>query len=156
MKPKLLIIDDNEELLTALKLFLKPYYESITTIKTPNRIAEFMSKDIFDIILLDMNFSAGVATGNEGLFWLKRILEIDPQAIVVMITAYGDIELAVKAIKEGAADFIHKSWDEDKILSTILTASQLRQSKMEIKKLQNRQDHLIESTSTQFDICSCV
>lgn len=135
MKPTLLIIDDNEELLTALRLFLKPYYSSITAIKTPNRIAEFMSKDVYDVILLDMNFSAGIASGNEGLFWLKRILATDPQAIVVMITAYGDIELAVKAIKEGAADFIHKSWDEDKILSTLLAASQLRQSKMEIRKL---------------------
>ncbi len=155
MKPKLLIIDDNEELLTALRLFLKPYYSSITAIKTPNRIAEFMSKDVYDVILLDMNFSAGVATGNEGLFWLKRILEADPQAIVVMITAYGDIELAVRAIKEGAADFIHKSWDEDKILSTLLAASQLRQSKMEIKKLKNKQEHLIETTSAGFSLCDC-
>lgn len=155
MKPKLLIIDDNEELLTALRLFLKPYYSSITSIKTPNRIAEFMSKDVYDVILLDMNFSAGVATGNEGLYWLKRILETDPQAIVVMITAYGDIELAVKAIKEGAADFIHKSWDEDKILSTLLAASQLRQSKLEIKKLKNKQEHLIESTTSGFSLCEC-
>lgn len=155
MKPKLLIIDDNEELLTALRLFLKPYYSSITVIKTPNRIAEFMSKDVYDVILLDMNFSAGVATGNEGLYWLKRILETDPQAIVVMITAYGDIELAVKAIKEGAADFIHKSWDEDKILSTLLAASQLRQSKMEIKKLKSKQEHLMETTAPGFSLCEC-
>lgn len=155
MKPKLLIIDDNEELLTALKLFLKPYYESITVIKTPNRIAEFMSKEIFDVILLDMNFSAGVATGNEGLFWLKRILEIDPLAIVVMITAYGDIELAVRAIKEGATDFIHKSWDEDKILATLVAAGKLRQSKMEIKKLRNKQEHLLEKTLPEFELCAC-
>ncbi len=155
MKPKLLIIDDNEELLTALRLFLKPYYSSITSIKTPNRIAEYMSKDVYDVILLDMNFSAGVATGNEGLYWLKRILETDPQAIVVMITAYGDIELAVRAIKEGAADFIHKSWDEDKILSTLLAASQLRQSKLEIKKLKNKQEHLIESSTSGFSLCEC-
>jgi DNA-binding NtrC family response regulator len=155
MKPKLLIVDDNEELLTALKLFLKPYYDSITVIKTPNRIAEFMSKEIYDVILLDMNFSAGVATGNEGLFWLKRILEIDPQAIVVMITAYGDIELAVKAIKVGASDFIHKSWDEDKILATLVAAGKLRQSKMEIKKLKNKQEHLLEKTSPDLELCAC-
>lgn len=155
MKPKLLIIDDNEELLTALRLFLKPYYSSISAIKTPNRLSEFMSKDVYDVILLDMNFSAGVATGNEGLFWLKRILEMDPQAIVVMITAYGDIELAVKAIKEGAADFIHKSWDEDKILSTLLAASQLRESKLEIKKLKNKQEHLIEASAAGFSLCEC-
>lgn len=155
MNPKLLIIDDNEELLTALKLFLKPYFSSITAVKTPNRISEFMGKDVYDVILLDMNFSAGVATGNEGIFWLKRILEIDPQAIVVMITAYGDIELAVKAIKEGASDFIHKSWDEDKILSTLLAAGQLRQSKLEIKKLKTKQAHLIEKASGGFDICDC-
>lgn len=155
MKPRLLIVDDNEELLTALRLFLKPYYESITAIKTPNRISEFISKEVYDIILLDMNFTAGVASGNEGLYWLKRILETDPQAVVVMITAYGDIELAVKAIKEGAADFIHKSWDEDKILATVLAASQLRQSKLEIKKLRTKQEHLIEAAPSGFDIANC-
>jgi len=115
-----------------------------------------MSKEIFDVILLDMNFSAGLSIWNEGLFWLKRILESDPQAIVVMITAYGDIELAVKAIKEGVADFIHKSWDEEKILSTLLAASQLRQSKLEIKKLKNKQEHLMEESSVGYDLCGCL
>lgn len=153
MKPKLLIVDDNEELLTAFRLFLKPHYEPVHTIKTPIRIPEFLSKEAYDVILLDMNFAAGVATGNEGIFWLKRILEIDPQAVVIMITAYGDIELAVKALKEGATDFIHKSWDEDKILSTLVSAGQLRQSKLEIKKLKNKQQHLVETTNTSPDFC---
>jgi two-component system, NtrC family, response regulator HydG len=153
MKPKLLIIDDNEELLTALRLFLKPQYDPIHTIKTPNRIPEFLSKESYDVILLDMNFTAGVATGNEGIFWLKRILEIDPQAVVIMITAYGDIELAVKALKEGATDFIHKSWDEDKILSTLVAAGQLRQSKLEIKKLKTKQQHLVDTCENSLDTC---
>ncbi len=153
MKPKLLIVDDNEELLTALRLFLKPHYDTIHTIKTPNRIAEFLSKESYDVILLDMNFTAGVATGNEGIFWLKRILETDPQAVVIMITAYGDIELAVKALKEGATDFIHKSWDEDKILSTLVAAGQLRQSKLEIKKLKSKQQHLVETCESSIDVC---
>ena len=116
-KGRILIIDDNEELLIALKLILTSYFSEVITEKDPNRIPSLLEGGLFDIILLDMNFKAGVNTGNEGIFWMNRIFEIDPVATIVFITAFGDVELAVKAMKEGATDFIQKSWDQEKILS---------------------------------------
>lgn len=141
-KGKLLILDDNEELLFALKLFLKPHFGKIDTIKTPNLLLSSIDQEQYDVFLLDMNFKAGVNSGNEGLYWMQRILEKDAQACVVLITAYADVDLAVKAMKEGAVDFIQKSWDENKILSTLLTAYKLRCSKLEIKGLKEKQRHL--------------
>ncbi len=103
-KGKLLIIDDNEELLMALKLYLKPHFSVIDTLKTPNRLIAQLQNKTYDVILLDMNFNAGINSGNEGLYWLQQILNIDKNACVVLITAFGDVELAVKAMKLGAAD----------------------------------------------------
>lgn len=141
---KILIVDDNKDLLTALNILLKEHFQTIITETNPNLIPGILWKTSFDIILLDMNFTAGVHSGNEGLFWMRKILEIDPDVCIVFITAYGDVELAVKSIKEGATDFVQKSWEEDKILSTILAAWKIRQSKLEIKKLRNKQKHLNE------------
>ncbi len=151
-KGKLLIIDDNEELLFALQLFLNSHFAKIDTIKNPNQLLSQLEVDEYDVYLLDMNFKAGINSGNEGLYWLKRILEFDANACVVLITAYGDVELAVKAMKEGAVDFIQKSWDENKILSTLLSALKLRNSKLEIKGLKEKQkqiNHQI-NRNTQF------
>lgn len=151
-KGKLLIIDDNEELLFALKMYLKSHFERIDTIKNPNQMLSQIKEVEYDVFLLDMNFKAGINSGNEGLYWLKRILEIDGNASVVLITAYGDVELAVKAMKEGAVDFIQKTWDENKILSTLLSAYKLRSSKVEIKGLKEKQkliNHQINN-SNQF------
>jgi DNA-binding NtrC family response regulator len=141
---RILVVDDNEELLTALSLYLSPYFSEIKTISNPNQIPELIGKDDYDIILLDMNYSPGQTSGNEGIYWMGRILEIDPTASVVFITAFGDVKLAVKAIKEGAADFIEKSWDEKKILSTVLSAYQIRKSRKEIQQLRSKQNHLTE------------
>lgn len=141
-KGKLLIIDDNEELLFALKLYLNSHFTKIDTIKNPNQLFSKLTEDEYDIFLLDMNFKAGINSGNEGLYWLSRILESDPNACVVLITAYGDVELAVKAMKQGAVDFIQKSWDENKILSTLLAAFNLRCSKLEIKGLKEKQKQI--------------
>ncbi|HAF29413.1 MAG TPA: sigma-54-dependent Fis family transcriptional regulator [Bacteroidales bacterium] len=149
-KGKILIVDDNEELLIAFKFFLSKHFDKISTIKNPNLIPEYLGKESYDIILLDMNFKAGVNTGNEGIFWMKQILEKDPNASVVLITAYGDVELAVNAMKEGAADFIQKSWDEEKILSTILSAYNLRLSKLKIENLEQKQKHLSEKIDSKF------
>ncbi len=153
-KGKILIVDDNEELLIALKMILTPHFAEIITEKNPNRIPSLIKDHSFDIFLLDMNFRAGVNTGNEGIFWMNRIFEVDPAATVVFITAFGDIELAVKAMKEGAVDFIQKSWDEEKILSTILAAYTLRLSKLEISRLKTKQKHLKESIDRNFQLCS--
>jgi DNA-binding NtrC family response regulator len=152
-KGRILIVDDNEELLIALKMILTSHFTAVITEKDPNRIPSLLEGSSFDIILLDMNFQAGVNTGNEGIFWMNRIFEIDPAVTIVFITAFGDVELAVKAMKEGAADFIQKSWDHEKILSTILSAYKLRLSKLEISLLKSKQKHLKERIDSDFHFC---
>ncbi len=146
---KILIIDDNDSLLEALEMFLSPHFAEIKLLRSPEGALSLHKKHNFDIILLDMNFKAGINSGNEGFFWMNEILKQDPLATIIMITAYGDIELAVRAIKEGAADFIQKSWDESKILSTIIAAFKLRQSKLEIKQIKQKQIHLSEKLNSQ-------
>lgn len=150
---KILIIDDNEELLVAFRLSLAAYFSEIKTVSNPAQIPSLIEKETFDVILLDMNFTAGVNTGNEGFYWMNRIIETDSDAAIVFITAYGNIELAVKAIKEGATDFIQKSWDKDKILSTILSAYQIRKSKIQIKALKSKQRHLVEKENMEHNFC---
>lgn len=132
-KGKILIVDDNEGILKSLRFSLKYEFEEVEAIKNPNLIPSLLRSKTFDIILLDMNFSAGVNTGNEGLYWLKEIFRYDKDAVVVLITAYGDVELAVKAIKEGATDFVLKPWDDDKLLATLKSAYRLKQSKLKMK-----------------------
>lgn len=150
-----MIVDDNNDLLIALRLFLSRQFEKIDTLRNPNLLLSTLEKQKYDIILLDMNFRAGTATGNEGLFWLNKILEMDPDATVVFITAYGDVELAVKSMKEGAADFIMKSWDEQKILSTVISAYELRKSRMEVSLLKKKQAHLSREIEKDFSTCYC-
>lgn len=149
----ILIVDDNEEFLIALKLLLASHFELIDTINNPDLMAAQLKRVSYDVILLDMNFRAGISTGNEGLYWLNSIKELDSDATIVFITAYGDVQLAVKSVKEGAADFIQKSWDEKKILSTVLSAFKLSISKSEIKKLKSKQQHLSNSLDQNFKIC---
>ena len=130
-----LIVDDNQSVLNSLELFLKHHYNKVITLKSPNQIPFTLSTNDVDVVLLDMNFTAGINTGNEGIYWLRKILKLDQTMVVVMITAYGDIELAVKAIKEGATDFVLKPWDNQKLLATLQAAMELRKSKREVKKL---------------------
>ncbi len=138
MKGKLLIVDDNAELLIGFKIFLAPHFETIKTIKSPNLILTEINKNQYDVVLLDMNFKAGINSGNEGLFWMNKIHEIDSSMSVVLITAYSDTELVVNSIKNGAADFIEKSWDENKILSTLLSAVKISASERKVKKLEQK------------------
>jgi DNA-binding NtrC family response regulator len=142
MKGRLLIVDDHKQVLKALIQLLEPEFESITGISNPNQITSYINNEEYDVILLDMNFSAGVNTGNEGIYWLNRIIKSDPLATVVMITAYSDVNLAVRAIKEGATDFVVKPWDNNKLIATMQTAFKLRQSKIENKKLRDRQKQI--------------
>src|SRR5450631_308884 len=142
MNGKLLIVDDHKQVLKALIQLLEPEFDSVTGISNPNQILSYVTKEQFDVILLDMNFSAGVNTGNEGIYWLNRILKSDPLASVVMITAYSDVNLAVRAIKEGATDFVVKPWDNNKLIATMQTAYKLRQAKIENKKLRDRQKQI--------------
>jgi DNA-binding NtrC family response regulator len=151
MNGKLLIVDDHKQVLKALIQLLEPEFDSITGISNPNQIISCINKEEYDVILLDMNFSAGVNTGNEGIYWLNRILKSDPLAAVVMITAYSDVNLAVRAIKEGATDFVVKPWDNNKLITSLKAAFKLRQTKIENKKLRDRQKQINKGIINQSD-----
>lgn len=127
----LLIVDDNKSVISALEMMLQYEVEKLISLTDPNRIYEILRQNEIDIVLLDMNFQAGINSGNEGLFWMREILKHDSNISVVMITAYGDVELAVRAIREGAVDFILKPWDNSKLLATLNAAWKLRTSRQE-------------------------
>lgn len=135
---KLLIIDDNEDVLFALNLLLEPYAEKIKITTSPENVEYFINSFNPDIILLDMNFSKDAISGQEGYYWLERILKIDPDAIVILMTAYSDTDKAVKAIKSGAIDFISKPWEKERLLSTLSSAMKLRNSRTEINSLKKQ------------------
>lgn len=136
----LLIVDDNPGVLSAGKLFLKRHFAEVDTTREPAEIPTFLKEKRYAVILLDMNFGRSAKnTGQEGFDWLARILEIDPGAIVVLITAYGDVELAVRAIKNGATDFVLKPWDNEKLLATLHSALRLKNSQDENNQLKSKQ-----------------
>ena len=108
----ILIVDDNRGVLTAVQLLLKPHFEKIITLTSPVTLTSVLREETPSVVLLDMNFTSGINTGNEGLFWLQEIKRLRPSLPVVLFTAYGDIDLAVRGIKEGATDFIVKPWDQ--------------------------------------------
>jgi len=118
----ILIVDDDPDVLTAVRLLLKPLVRSISFSRYPDEIKSLLKEQDFDIILLDMNFRSGIHSGNEGLFWLKEIKKIKPQVMVILITAYGDIDLAVRSLKEGAEDFILKPWQNEKLINSLHAA----------------------------------
>ncbi len=138
----ILVVDDNRSILSALELLLQPLCKKVITSSNPNQIPHLIESYQFDAILLDMNYSAGVITGNEGIFWLSRILEYDSNSSVIMITAYGDVELAVRAVKEGAVDFVLKPWENSKLVATINAAIRLHRSRSEVKSLRERERNL--------------
>ncbi len=135
---KILIVDDNEDILFSLNLLLKPHVEQVKVTTQPERTLYFMEQFNPDVILLDMNFTRDVNSGGEGFFWLEKILEKEPQAVVIFVTAYADTEKAVRAIKAGAADFIPKPWVKEKLLATVSSAVQLRQSRREVQNLKKK------------------
>jgi DNA-binding NtrC family response regulator len=139
---KILIIDDNEDLLFAAKMLLKKYAKEVSIEKDPRRIPFLVNNNSYDVILLDMNFTEDTTSGKEGFHWLKQIKEIDPKAVVILITAFGDVEMAVKALKEGATDFILKPWQNEKLLATLTAASRLKESYDEVDKLSKKQKQL--------------
>lgn len=148
---KILIVDDNRTILESLKQLLKIDYKEIKTLTSPDRIIPELKMNESDVIIMDMNFLPGITTGEEGIFWTREILKYDPQAVIILITAYGDIELAVKAIKEGAIDFIVKPWDPEKLLATIKSAYELRLSRLEIRNLKGRQRLYTNEIGKHFD-----
>jgi DNA-binding NtrC family response regulator len=146
---RILIADDNKAILNALQLLLQPVFAYSGILTNPNMLLTELSGNNYDLLLLDMNFKAGINTGNEGIYWLREVKKKYPHIEVIMITAYGDIEVAVRALKEGAADFVLKPWDNEKLLATLKAAYRLRKSNMEINRLKTRES-LIKSESARY------
>lgn len=141
---KLLIIDDDEDVLLAAKMYLRQHIQVVHTDPNPENIPMLLKNNSYDMILLDMNFSRDATSGKEGFHWLNKILEIDPAIAVVLITAYGDIELAVQGVKEGATNFLLKPWDNKKLLATITTTLENQRSRKELQDLRSKQKFLME------------
>ncbi len=153
LEARILIVDDDTDVLLAAKLFLKQHIKYVHTEKNPENIPDLMKQENYDVILLDMNFSRDATSGKEGFYWLNTILEIDPAAVVIFITGYGDIELAVQGIKEGATNFLLKPWDNKKLLAEIQANLQLRQSKVELQDLRSKKRLFVsDQDSPYYDI----
>ena len=138
----ILVVDDNKAVLNALEMLLAGVFREVITIRTPNQIEAILESGRVDVVLLDMNFSAGINTGNEGLYWLARIKGYAAEIPVVLFTAYADIDLAVRAVKEGATDFVVKPWDNAKLVATLLAAYRLHESRREVKQLKAKEEVL--------------
>lgn len=150
LNASVLIIEDDEDVLYTAKLVLKQRFAEVQAEIEPKRLPRLLEKNAFDVILLDMNFSHGQTSGNEGLFWLREILKTDPNAHVIMNTAYGDIQLAVDAMKIGAIDFIVKPWEKEKLVATVENVFQLSRSKKELQKLKSREKALTGDIDRSF------
>ncbi|MDO9477520.1 MAG: sigma-54 dependent transcriptional regulator, partial [Pseudohongiella sp.] len=141
---RILVVDDDQDVLLSAKMILRREFSDVRALSNPSELGQELSDHTPDLVLLDMNFTRGITSGEEGLFWLKKILQIDPHIQVVMSTAYGDIDLAVKAIKSGAADFVQKPWVNQKLIATLHTCLRLSESHRKLEKLQATQLGLAE------------
>lgn len=141
-KGNILIVDDNKSIISALEILLLPEFEHIKGISNPNLIPSELNGIDYNVVILDMNFQAGINTGNEGLYWLNQIKKTNPDISVVLITAYSDVGLAVNALKQGATDFIPKPWENSKLLATVKAAIQLNFSKQEVGQLKQKEKRL--------------
>ncbi len=148
---KVLMVDDDDDVLQAARFFLKKHIETIHTETHPEKLPTLLANDSYDVILLDMNFTRDVTSGQEGLGWLSRILAIDPEAVVIMITAFGDVNLAVAAIKQGATDFVVKPWQNEKLLATISSAGSLHRTRLQLASLRSRQEQLSADMNQPFN-----
>ncbi|MBL6446241.1 sigma-54-dependent Fis family transcriptional regulator [Fulvivirga sp. 29W222] len=137
-----LVIDDDPDVLHTARVVLKPQFSSITVESNPEQINYLINHNQYDVILLDMNYTTGATSGKEGLFWLKNIITKNPMQQVIMMTAYGDIKLAVEAMKIGASDFVVKPWENEKLQATVYAAYNLSQSKKEVEELKNKNSNL--------------
>lgn len=150
---KILVLDDDSDVLIALRLLLKSKVKEVVVEKKPNNIVSLFEKNSFDIVILDMNFNGLVNTGNEGIYWLKKIKQLSPNTDVILITAYGDINLAVKSLKEGASDFIIKPWENDRIVQTIQELTQKKgKQKLAFKTLTTDAGKIIGESTVMKDV----
>jgi DNA-binding NtrC family response regulator len=147
----ILVIDDDDDILLSARLFLKQHFNQVLTCKSPREINVLLSKNEVDIILLDMNYQKGASDGREGLYWLEHILSIDKDYVVILMTAFGNVELAVQAIKKGATDFILKPWENEKLFATLSAAAKLRQSNKKVKKLEKIHHSLQTDQARKFE-----
>jgi two-component system response regulator HydG len=146
---RILVVDDNEDILQAARLLLKRHFAAVQTLSDPAHLATLAKRGSFDVLLLDMNFTPGADNGEEGMARLAEVLEIDPAAVVVMITAHGDVDLAVEAMKKGAADFVSKPWENERLLATLMAALNLRRSRLETAELRQRNSGLAAATLSE-------
>ncbi len=149
-KASILIVDDDDDVLFTARAVLRKEYQTVETLTNPERIPKIIQELEPDLVLLDMNFKPGATAGKEGLFWLRKIMEIKPDSHVIMNTAYGDIPLAVECMKEGAIDFLIKPWEKERLISTVNAAYQLLKSKKEIEKLKNTETILSNDLATGY------
>lgn len=147
----ILVIDDDDDILLSARLLLKQHFSQVTTCKTPKEINVLLSHHDIDMVLLDMNYQKGASDGREGLYWLEHILSIDKDYVVILMTAYGHVELAVQAIKKGATDFILKPWENEKLYATLSAAFKLRQSSRKVKKLEKINGSLQKDQARKFE-----
>ena len=147
----ILVIDDDDDILLSARLFLKQHFNQVLTCKSPREINVLLSKNEVDIILLDMNYQKGASDGREGLYWLEHILSIDKDYVVILMTAFGNVELAVQAIKKGATDFILKPWENEKLFATLSAAAKLRQSNKKVKKLEKIHTSIQSDMARKFE-----
>lgn len=139
-----LVVDDNQDVLNAIEILAEEEFDRLICISNPNKIPHYLRKYQLDVILLDMNFSKSEESGKEGIFWLTKIQNLDPHTAVVLFTAFGDVNMAVNAMKDGAIDFVLKPWDNNKLLATLRAAVKLARSTRETSKLKNQKNILIE------------
>ncbi|MCB0566241.1 MAG: sigma-54-dependent Fis family transcriptional regulator [Phaeodactylibacter sp.] len=146
----ILIVDDEEDILLSLEFFLSQHFEEVKTESNPFQLPRLLRNNQYDLVILDMNFKKGDTSGKDGMMWLNKVLELDPAANVIMITAYADVKTAVEAVKAGAIDFIEKPWRNEKLLTTILSALKLSRSRRQVKKLEQKQQALSSNIDQQF------
>jgi DNA-binding NtrC family response regulator len=149
LNASILVVDDNEDILHAARLLLKRHFGSVQTLADPAQLGALMRKNSFDVLLLDMNFTAGADDGSEGLARLAEVLAIDPQAVVVLVTAHSEVDLAVEAMKKGAADFVTKPWENERLLATLMAGLNLRRSRLEATELRQRNSGLAAATHVE-------
>ena len=146
---RILVVDDNEDILHAARLLLKRHFTGVQTLSDPVELPALVRRHAFDVLLLDMNFAPGADSGAEGLARLGEVLAIDPSAVVVLVTAHGDIDGAVEAMKKGAADFVTKPWENERLVATLMAALNLRRSRLEAQDLRQLNRGLAAATNTE-------
>ena len=150
IEAKILVVDDDMDVLNTARMYLKQQFTLVQIENDPTKIPEHFERESFDVVLLDMNFKKGENDGKDGLNWLNQILDIDTNAIVILVTAYGEFDLAVQAIKAGGTDFITKPWKNEKLYGTITSALQLRKSKLEVDRLKNTNKSITDDVDQKY------